>query len=93
MSAFICKKEGITLVAPFNTWDTNYHLYDGEGNDYLIDCGDVRDSLEEIEEYGGVLWEDLRNLNDVENIKECAWKVDKVDAENSLQFWDILSAI
>lgn len=92
MSAVICEKDGYALIRPFNSWDMNYHLYDKNGNDYLIDIDNVCNDEEERNLYGGISWEELSTLQDIEHIKEYAWKI-KERNEDSLQFFDVLSSI
>lgn len=76
----IKEKDGHRLYGNMNTWDTNYHLIDEYGNDYLIDIGDVATNEEDYEEYElSIMWEDLKELWDIEYIKEIAWKVDEVN--------------
>lgn len=82
MITTIKEKDGYTLFRPMNTWDTNYHLVDNKGNDYLIDTCDVHDTLDDTEEYGGVTWKELSTLEDIEYIKDWAWK--KIKADDSL---------
>lgn len=75
MAILINKKDRVWLYRPYNEWDMNYHLIDfEEEKEYLIDIGDVYDNFSEVLEYGGILWEDLKNLHHVSEIKEWAWK-------------------
>lgn len=86
MVKVINEKDGHILYAPMNTWDTNYHLTDNEGNDYLISTDDVARTIEESEEYDiGLMWEDLSTLSDIDNIKDYAWKVIEKDASFGLR--------
>ncbi|MEK4025462.1 hypothetical protein [Sporosarcina sp. FSL W7-1283] len=67
------------ITKPLNTWDTNYRLYDKkEETTYLIDCENVHDNKKDLEEYGGILYQDLVNL-EIEEIKGVAWKIEKDD--------------
>lgn len=79
MIRVIAEKDGYTLFGNMNTWDMNYHLVDSKGNDYLIDTGDVHDIVESVDEYGGLLWEELKSLDDIDMIKECSWKTVEAD--------------
>lgn len=75
----ISKNEDYAITKPLNTWDTNYRLYDKkEETTYLIDCEEVHESEEDIEEYGGILFQDLLDLR-IEEIKDVAWKTEKDD--------------
>lgn len=77
-SDILNKKDNHILCYPLNNWDTNYRLYDLVNNKtYLISTEDIHDNEENLEEYGGVLWQDLKCLEDVEEIKEVAWKIEK----------------
>lgn len=77
---FLCEKEGYTLVRPLNTQDMNYHLIDSEGNDFLISIDDVYDSEEDVIEKGGILWDNLVYLKNIEEVKQVSWKT--IDKEN-----------
>lgn len=81
MKNTICQKEGYTLYRPLNDWDMNYHLIDDEGNDHLIDIGEVHDNEHDLEECGGILWGNLSTLDDIEECLEMAWKVIPADKE------------
>lgn len=75
----INKREGYKLYYPYNSWDMNYHLLDEqERKIYLIDICDVYDEEDETEEEGGLLWNDLKDLIDINYIKEFSWKVIKI---------------
>ncbi len=68
----INSKNGFTLHYPLNCWDMNYHLIDDNaGNDYLIDICDISD--EDDDNYYS--WEKLKALEDIDEIKELAWKI------------------
>lgn len=70
----IKKIEGYTLYSPFNTWDMNYHLVsENEDIDYLIDIEDVYTDKEAMGENDGLLWDDLKELADIEKIKLYVW--------------------
>lgn len=75
----IKEKDGYKLYSPMNTYDVNYHLLDEQGNDYLIDSGDVGEIEQDVEDYAIILWQDLKELFDIEYIKSIAWKVTKVN--------------
>ena len=65
----INSKNGFTLHYPLNCWDMNYHLIDDKsGDDYLIDICDISDD----DDYS---WEKLKALEDIDEIKELAWKI------------------
>ncbi|MBM7598133.1 hypothetical protein JOC34_000490 [Virgibacillus halotolerans] len=73
----ISKNENYAITKPLNTWDTNYRLYDKkEGLTYLIDCEDVQENEEHLNEYGGILFQSLINL-EIEEIKSISWKTEK----------------
>ena len=75
----ISKKEGYKLYYPQHSWDMNYHLLDEqERKIYLIDICDVYDEEDEAEEEGGLLWNDLKSLIDIDYIKEYSWKVKRI---------------
>lgn len=75
----INKREGYKLYYPYNSWDMNYHLLDEqERKIYLIDICDVYDEEDEVAEEGGLLWDDLKSLIDIDYIKEFSWKVKKI---------------
>lgn len=74
MNNIIYQKEGYTLYSPLNEWDMNYHLIDDDGNDHLIDIGDVHDNDHDLEECGGILWDDLRTLFNLIDCRDVAWK-------------------
>lgn len=75
MTKIIKEKDGYTLYRPMHSWDTNYHLVDSEDTDYLIDTSDVYDDWEDVEEYGGMLWSELKELECIETVKDNAWKI------------------
>ena len=53
----------------------NYHLVsENEGLDYLIDICDVYEDRDEMEEHGGLMWDDLKELADIEEILPYAWQ-------------------
>lgn len=63
------------LTRPQNSQDMNYHLYDLDtGEEHLIDIGDVVDNAEELEEYGGILFSTLCELDDMDSIMDTVWK-------------------
>lgn len=71
----IGKKEGYTLVKPSNTYDSNYKLYSDHDNcTYLVDIGDIHETVEELEESGGILKSELYVM-DITAIKAAAWIV------------------
>ena len=35
--------------------------------------------VESVDEYGGLLWEELKSLDDIDMIKECSWKTVEAD--------------
>ena len=71
----IKKIKGYTLYRPFNSQDMNYHLVsENEGIDYLIDIGDDYEDRDEMEENGGLMWDDLKELVDIEEILPYAWQ-------------------
>ena len=73
----ISRNKEYVLSSPRNDWDTNYSLYDEkESLVYLIDTGDVHDNVDDLEEYGGILFQDLINL-DIYEIRDAAWKIEK----------------
>lgn len=75
----ISKDIDYAIAKPLNTWDTNYRLYDKkEKITYLIDCEEVHENEKDLEEYGGILFQNLVNLN-IEEIKNAAWKTEKDD--------------
>jgi len=66
-------KKHLTLYAPQNCWDMNYHLLDSEKEiEYLIDIDDVTD--EEDDEDGGLFVKTLFELNDIDEILTYVWK-------------------
>lgn len=72
----INEKNGYKLVAPFNNWDTSYHLINSTfSEDYLIDIQDVYNVDFVVDLESGLSWESLKSLEDIENIIEWAWKV------------------
>lgn len=77
MSNVIKEKGDFKLLRPFNSWDTNYHLVDTKNDlDHLIDIGDVYEEseIEDKEDFGGLLWEELKELDDIDYIMEFVWK-------------------
>lgn len=71
----ITENKSFILTRPQNTQDMNYHVYDKNSlKEHLIDICDVVDTEKELEEYGGVLFEDLKTL-DVDIIEENTWKI------------------
>lgn len=71
----IARTDDYILVKPRNSWDTNYEFHDlNEETVYLIDCGDVQYTVEDVEENGGIYIGDLESFFDVELIKEVAWR-------------------
>ena len=77
MSNVIKEKGDFKLLRPFNSWDTNYHLVDAKNDlDHLIDIGDVysKDEVEDMDDFGGLYWEELKELGDIEYIMEFVWK-------------------
>ena len=71
----INETDSYVLTLPKNNWDMNYHLHEKEsGKDFLVDIGDVQDTEEEVEEYGGILFCELSTMEDIESIKEVSWK-------------------
>ncbi|WP_405101487.1 hypothetical protein [Oceanobacillus sp. FSL H7-0719] len=78
----ISKNDNYVLVKPMNTWDTNYRLYDLEEKEtYLIDFGDVQRNIHDLEEYGGILFDDLVRL-DIDMVKEIAWKIEREESNH-----------
>lgn len=78
MSNVIKEKGDFKLLRPFNGWDTNYHLVDTKNDlDHLIDIWDVYEENEvgDMDDFGGLLWEELKELGDIENIMEFVWKI------------------
>ncbi len=72
----LAEKDNFILTRPLNSQDMNYHLHDTDtGDDHLIDIGDVMENEEELEEYGGILFSDLLELEDMDMIMETVWKV------------------
>lgn len=44
--------------------------------EFLIDCDDVCDTYDELEEYGCLMiWEEFQNEENLDEIKELAWKI------------------
>lgn len=80
MKTVINEKGDFKLLSPFNSWDTNYHLVDTKNDlDHLIDIGDVckESEVEDKEDFGGLLWEELKELGDIDYILEFSWKTVK----------------
>lgn len=72
----INQKENYTLYKPRHHWDMNYYLVDNENEvAHLIDINDVVSTVQELEELNAcILWDEFKQLDDIENIKQCAWK-------------------
>jgi hypothetical protein len=71
----INQNENYRLYSPGNSWETNYTLMDDSANiAYLIDCGDVQNNADEIEEYGGMVWDDFKSLDFIGDMIELSWK-------------------
>lgn len=75
----IKEKGNYVLSRPRNSWDMNYRLTNRyNGKEYLIDICDVYeedDIDEDFEEGDALMWEDFKELKDIEEIKQWAWKV------------------
>ena len=71
----IGKKDGYTLVRPMNNYDSNYKLYHEDSEIvYLIDTGDVYDTLEEMEENSGnLVWYEMVDM-EIGQIIQAAWE-------------------
>lgn len=68
--------ENYVITKPLNTWDTNYRLYDKkEKMIYLIDRDNVHESEKDLNEFGGILYQDLISLQ-IEDVKSVAWKTE-----------------
>lgn len=92
MAKIIARKENFTLFNTMNTYDTNYHLVDNTNDiDYLIDVGDVFDTIEGDEDYTTILWDDLKELNNIEEIIDASWK--QVEVDSLLKLNTILDSI
>ena len=77
MSNVIKEKGDFKLLRPFNSWDTNYHLVDTKNDlDHLIDICDVYEEseVEDKEEFDGLYWEQLKELDDIDYIMGFVWK-------------------
>lgn len=75
----ITMNERYVITRPTNEWDMNYRLFDYESNRvYLLDIEDVIETMEDMVEYGGVLFSDLVDLN-VDEIIQYAWKIEKIE--------------
>lgn len=72
------EKLGFKLYAPQHSWDTNYYLIDSWDRwEYLIDIHDIYDgdSVEEMYDNGGILWDDLKELSDISDIIHISWRM------------------
>lgn len=70
----IAEKGSLTLLLPFNTYDTNYHVLDWENDKhYRIDVGDVGNP-----EVSLLSFDQLKEL-DIDVIEECSWKTTEID--------------
>ena len=77
MNNVIKEKGDFKLLIPFNSWDTNYHLVDTKNDlDHLIDICDVYEEseVEDKEEFDGLYWEQLKELDDIDYIMGFVWK-------------------
>jgi hypothetical protein len=77
MNNMIKEKGDFKLLRPFNSWDMNYHLVDTKNElDHLIDIEDVYSKYEvdDMEVFEGLLWEVLKELDDIEYIMEFVWR-------------------
>lgn len=76
--AILAMNDDYALVGPYNTWDTNYHLFDAnEDKEYLIDAFDLYDDPEDYseEQLDCMLEYDvLLDLKEIGKIKEFVWK-------------------
>lgn len=77
----LAEKENFTIftVSPnlllSTELDGNFILFDSKrGVRYLIDDYDVHDTSEDVEEYGGIMREDLLGLCDIDRIIMSAWR-------------------
>ena len=62
------------LIKPYNCYDMNYHVLEkATRKEYLIDIGDVY-SMEDLN-HDGVTWDELKELENMEEILYYAWKV------------------
>jgi len=81
------QKRNYRLYSPTNSWDMNYHLVDDSlGIDYLIDTGDIQENVEAVEEYGGMVWEEFKSLNFIDEMIELSWKQEKASVEIDLAY-------
>ena len=68
------------LTRPYNCYDMNYHVLEkATRKEYLIDIGDVY-SMEDLNhdglsEYPDIIWDELKELENMEEILYYAWKV------------------
>ena len=77
MNNVIKEKGDFKLLRPFNSWDTNYHLVDTKNDlDHLIDICDVYEEseVEDKEEFDGLYWEQLKELDDIDYIMGFVWR-------------------
>ena len=75
-SGVINENDRYILYKPKNSQDMNYHLVDKETRqEHLIDICDVYDKPDEDwEYYGGITYEELVDLSNIEGIMLEVWK-------------------